>query len=142
VQNSEIQNWPPFNSWILTRSQVKYIYIALFTIQIVSKLLHSINQHNVTLFVYYWKKKTSNFGRADQWYDGSFNLNIPNWASQRQQWQGFNYLIISSVNYFFEFSFQGNITHITDYIHRSGITLTTDSCLKWMTLIVSSARHL
>jgi len=24
------------------------------------------------------KKKTSKFGGADQWYDGSFNLNIPN----------------------------------------------------------------
>jgi len=30
-------------------SQVKYIYIALFTIQIVSKLLHSINQDNITV---------------------------------------------------------------------------------------------
>jgi len=37
-------------------SQVKYIYIALFAIQIVSKLLHSINQNNLTVFVYYWKK--------------------------------------------------------------------------------------
>jgi len=33
-------------------------------------------------------EKTIKFGRADQWYDGSFNLKIPNWASQRQQWQG------------------------------------------------------
>jgi len=38
-------------------SQVKYIYIALFTIQIVLKLLHSINQNNLTVFVYYWKKQ-------------------------------------------------------------------------------------
>jgi len=30
------------------------------------------------------KKRTIMFSRADQWYDGSFNLNIPNWASQRQ----------------------------------------------------------
>jgi len=37
-------------------SQVKYIYIALFTIQIVSKLLHNINQDNLTVFVYSWKK--------------------------------------------------------------------------------------
>jgi len=68
-------------------SQVKYIYIAaLFTIQIVSKLLHCINQDNIIVFVYSWKK-TIKFGRADQWYNGSFNLNIPNWASQRQQWE-------------------------------------------------------
>jgi len=33
-------------------SQVKYIYIALFTKQIVSKLLHSINQDNITVFVF------------------------------------------------------------------------------------------
>jgi len=33
-------------------SQVKYIYIALFTIQNVSKLLHCINQDNITVFVY------------------------------------------------------------------------------------------
>jgi len=33
------------------------IYIALFTIQIVSKLLHNINQDNLTVFVYSWKKK-------------------------------------------------------------------------------------
>jgi len=33
-------------------SQVKYIYIVLFTIQIASKLLHSINQDNLTVFVY------------------------------------------------------------------------------------------
>jgi len=45
-------------------SQVKYIYIVLFTIQIVSKLLHNINQDDLTVFVYSWKKKT--FGRADQ----------------------------------------------------------------------------
>jgi len=32
-------------------SQVKYIYIALFTIQIVSKLLHNINQDNLTVHV-------------------------------------------------------------------------------------------
>jgi len=37
---------------ILVVSQIKYIYIAFFTIQIVSKLLHSINQDNVTVFVY------------------------------------------------------------------------------------------
>jgi len=41
--------------------------------------------NSVCLFM---KKKTIKFGRADQWYDGSFNLNIPNWASQRQQLQG------------------------------------------------------
>jgi len=34
----------------LKSSQVKYIYMALFTIQIVSK--HSINQDNITVFVY------------------------------------------------------------------------------------------
>jgi len=37
-------------------SQVKYIYIALFTIQIVSKLLHSINHNSVCLFM---KKRQS-----------------------------------------------------------------------------------
>jgi len=48
-------------------SQVKYIYIALFTIQIESKLLHNINQDNLTVFVYSLKKKkTIKFGRADQ----------------------------------------------------------------------------
>jgi len=47
-------------------SQVKYIYIVLFTIQIVSKLLHNINQDDLTVFVYSWKKKTITFGRADQ----------------------------------------------------------------------------
>jgi len=36
---------------------VKYIYKALFTIQIVSKLLQSINQNNLTVFVFYWKKR-------------------------------------------------------------------------------------
>jgi len=46
-------------------SQVKYICIALFTIQIVSKLLHNINQDNLTVFVYSWEKKTIKFGRAD-----------------------------------------------------------------------------
>jgi len=46
-------------------SHVKYIYIALFTIQIVSKLLHNINKNNLTVFVYSWgKKKTIMFGRA------------------------------------------------------------------------------
>jgi len=57
-------------------NQVKYIYMALFTIQIVSKLLHNINQDNITVFVYSWKK-TIKIGRADQSYDGSFNLNTP-----------------------------------------------------------------
>jgi len=38
-------------------SQVKYIYIVLFTIQIASKLLHNINQDNLTVFVYSWEKK-------------------------------------------------------------------------------------
>jgi len=34
-------------------------------------------------------EKTIKFGRADQWYDGSFNLKIPKpKASERQQWQG------------------------------------------------------
>jgi len=37
----------------LDKCQVKYIYTAaLFTIQIVSKLLHSIKQDNITVFVY------------------------------------------------------------------------------------------
>jgi len=51
---------------LTTDKSWKYIYIALFTILIVSKLLHSINQNNLTVFVCYWKKKTSKFGRADQ----------------------------------------------------------------------------
>jgi len=43
------------------------IFIALSTLQIVSKLLHNINQDNLTVFVYSWeKKKTIKFGRADQ----------------------------------------------------------------------------
>jgi len=42
--------------WEDKSSQVKYIYIALFTIQKASKLLHTINQNNLTVFVYYWKK--------------------------------------------------------------------------------------
>jgi len=46
----------------LISCQVKYIYLALLTIQIVSKLLHSINQNNWTVLVYYWKKKTIKFG--------------------------------------------------------------------------------
>jgi len=45
------------NTLYIKSSQVKYIYIALFTIQIVSQLLQSINQDNLTVFVYYWKKK-------------------------------------------------------------------------------------
>jgi len=45
-------------------SQVKYNYKALFTIKIESKLLHSIKQNNLTVFVYSWKKDIQ---------DGSFN---------------------------------------------------------------------
>jgi len=46
-----------YNQPVFMSSQEKYIYIALFTIsQIVSKLLHSINQDNLTVFVYSWKK--------------------------------------------------------------------------------------
>jgi len=39
--------------FVILSSQVKYIYLALFTIQIVSKLLHSINQDqsSVCLFM-------------------------------------------------------------------------------------------
>jgi len=47
-------------------SQVKYIYIALFTIQIVSKLLHSINQDNITVFVYSWKKTIFKYPQTKQ----------------------------------------------------------------------------
>jgi len=48
--------WKSVWYWVCCVCQVKYIYIALFTIQIVSKLLHSINQNNLTVFIYYWKK--------------------------------------------------------------------------------------
>jgi len=46
-----------------------YLYSAFHN----TELLHSINQDNITVFVYSWKK-TIKMGRADQWYDGSFNL--------------------------------------------------------------------
>ena len=62
-------------------SQVKsiQIYIALFTIQIVSKQLHSINQNNLTMFVYYWKKRHPRLVELINGInDWLFNLNIPN----------------------------------------------------------------
>jgi len=43
--------------------------------QVVSKLLHNINQDNFTVFVYSWKKRQSSL--VELINDGSFNLNIP-----------------------------------------------------------------
>jgi len=60
----------------INKSSQIYFFIVLFTIQIVSKLLHNINQDNLTVFVYPWKKRQSSL--VELINDGSFNLNIPN----------------------------------------------------------------